>query len=229
MVKINISFQIILIFFFQFSFSQQKPQKGFVYLDEIIPNIVFDLRYGSEDNFTGEIVKGYENARPISTIEMGKALRKVQFYLESRGLGLKIFDAYRPQKAVNYFFEWSKVKTDTTMKSIYYPKEKKENLFKNGYISKLSGHSRGSSVDLTIIYLVSEKVGKEIDMGSGWDYFGEKSSISTTKINLIQRKNRLILKNLMQMFGFIPYEKEWWHFTLKDEPFQNKYFDFPVN
>jgi len=229
MVKINISFQIILIFFFQFSFSQQKLQKGFVYLDEIIPNIVFDLRYGSEDNFTGEIVKGYENARPISTIEMGKALRKVQFYLESRGLGLKIFDAYRPQKAVNYFFEWSKVKTDTTMKSKYYPKEKKENLFKNGYISKLSGHSRGSSVDLTIIYLLGEKAGKEIDMGSGWDYFGEKSSISTTKINMIQRKNRLILKNLMQMFGFIPYEKEWWHFTLKDEPFQNKYFDFPVN
>ena len=100
---------------------------------------------------------------------------------------------------------------------------------KNGYISKLSGHSRGSSVDLTIIYLLGEKTGKEIDMGSSWDYFGEKSSISTRKINMIQRKNRLILKNLMQMFGFIPYEKEWWHFTLKDEPFQDKYFDFPVN
>ena len=229
MVKINLPFKIITLFFLQFSFCQQELEKGFVYLDKFIPNIVFDLRYGGVDNFTGKVVKGYENARPISTIEMGKALRKVQFYLESRGLGLKIFDAYRPQKAVNYFFEWSKVKTDTTMKSKYYPKEKKENLFKNGYISKLSGHSRGSSVDLTIVYLLGEKAGKEIDMGSSWDYFGEKSSISTTKINLIQQKNRLILKNLMEMFGFIPYEKEWWHFTINEEPFPNKYFDFSTN
>ena len=229
MIKTRISFKIIFIFFIQFSFSQQGLQKGFEYLDESIPTIVFDLRYGSEDNFTGKVVKGYENVRPISTTEMAKALKEVQIYLELRGLGLKIFDTYRPQKAVDYFFEWSQVKTDTLMKSKYYPNEKKENLFKNGYISKLSGHSRGSSVDLTIIYLLGEKAGEEIDMGSSWDYFGEKSSISTTKINLIQQKNRLILKNLMQMFGFVPYEKEWWHFTLKDEPFHNKYFDFSTN
>ena len=229
MVKINISFKIILLLFVQFSFSQKGLEKGFEYLDEFIPNIVFDLRYGSEDNFTGKVVKGYENLRPVSTIEMAKALKEVQIYLELRGLGLKIFDAYRPQKAVDYFFEWSKVKTDTLMKSKYYPNEKKENLFKHGYISKLSGHSRGSSVDLTIIHLIGEKAGEEIDMGSSWDYFGEKSSISSTKINLIQRKNRIILKNLMQMFGFLPYEKEWWHFTIKKEPFPNKYFDFPTN
>ena len=229
MIKTSISFKIIFILFIQFSFSQQGLQKGFEYLDEFIPTIVFDLRYGSEDNFTGKVVKGYENVRPISTTEMAKALKEVQIYLELRGLGLKIFDTYRPQKAVDYFFEWSKVKTDTLMKSKYYPNEKKENLFKKGYISKLSGHSRGSSVDLTIIYLLGEKAGEEIDMGSSWDYFGEKSSISTTKINLIQQKNRLILKNLMEMFGFVPYEKEWWHFTLKDEPFQNKYFDFSTN
>ncbi len=229
MVKINISFKIILLLFIQFSFSQKGLEKGFEYLDEFIPNIVFDLRYGSEDNFTGKVVKGYENPRPVSTIEMAKALKEVQIYLELRGLGLKIFDAYRPQKAVDYFFEWSKVKTDTLMKSKYYPNEKKENLFKHGYISKLSGHSRGSSVDLTIIHLIGEKAGEEIDMGSSWDYFGEKSSISSTKINLIQRKNRIILKNLMQMFGFLPYEKEWWHFTIKKEPFPNKYFDFPTN
>ena len=229
MVKINISFKIILLLFVQFSFSQKGLEKGFEYLDEFIPNIVFDLRYGSEDNFTGKVVKGYENPRPVSTIEMAKALKEVQIYLELRGLGLKIFDAYRPQKAVDYFFEWSKVKTDTLMKSKYYPNEKKENLFKHGYISKLSGHSRGSSVDLTIINLIGEKAGEEIDMGSSWDYFGEKSSISSTKINLIQRKNRIILKNLMQMFGFLPYEKEWWHFTIKKEPFPNKYFDFPTN
>ena len=229
MVKINISFKIILLLFVQFSFSQKGLEKGFEYLDEFIPNIVFDLRYGSEDNFTGKVVKGYENPRPISTIEMAKALKEVQIYLELRGLGLKIFDAYRPQKAVDYFFEWSKVKTDTLMKSKYYPNEKKENLFKHGYISKLSGHSRGSSVDLTIIHLIGEKAGEEIDMGSSWDYFGEKSSISSTKINLIQRKNRIILKNLMQMFGFLPYEKEWWHFTINKEPFPNKYFDFPTN
>ena len=229
MVKINISFKIILLLFVQFSFSQKGLEKGFEYLDEFIPNIVFDLRYGSEDNFTGKVVKGYENPRPVSTIEMAKALKEVQIYLELRGLGLKIFDAYRPQKAVDYFFEWSKLKTDTLMKSKYYPNEKKENLFKHGYISKLSGHSRGSSVDLTIIHLIGEKAGEEIDMGSSWDYFGEKSSISSTKINLIQRKNRIILKNLMQMFGFLPYEKEWWHFTIKKEPFPNKYFDFPTN
>lgn len=229
MVKINISFKIILLLFVQFSFSQKGLEKGFEYLDEFIPNIVFDLRYGSEDNFTGKVVKGYENPRPVSTFEMAKALKEVQIYLELRGLGLKIFDAYRPQKAVDNFFEWSKVKTDTLMKSKYYPNEKKENLFKHGYISKLSGHSRGSSVDLTIIHLIGEKAGEEIDMGSSWDYFGEKSSISSTKINLIQRKNRIILKNLMQMFGFLPYEKEWWHFTIKKEPFPNKYFDFPTN
>tara|TARA_Y100001970_G_scaffold293422_1_gene440096 strand:- start:214 stop:594 length:381 start_codon:yes stop_codon:yes gene_type:complete len=92
-----------------------------------------------------------------------------------------------------------------------------------------NNQSGSSSVDLTIIHIVGENAGEEIDMGSSWDYFGEKSSISTTKINLIQQKNRLTLKNLMEMFGFIPYEKEWWHFTLKDEPFQNKYFDFSTN
>ena len=132
MIKANISFKIIFIFFIQFSFSQQGLQKGFEYLDEFIPTIVFDLRYGSEDNFTGKVVKGYENVRPISTTEMAKALKEVQIYLELRGLGLKIFDTYRPQKAVDYFFEWSKVKTDTLMKSKYYPNEKKENLFKKG-------------------------------------------------------------------------------------------------
>ncbi len=229
MVKINLPFKIITLFFLQFSFCQQELEKGFVYLDKFIPNIVFDLRYGGVDNFTGKVVKGYENASPIATIQMAEALKKAQIYLELRGLGLKIFDAYRPQKSVNSFIEWSEKKSDTLMKEKYYPKEKKENLFRKGYISKLSGHSRGSSVDLTIIHLFGEKSGEEIDMGSTWDYFGEKSSISTKNINPIQQKNRLILKTMMEMFGFIPYEKEWWHFTLKDEPFPNKYFDFLVN
>ena len=229
MVKINLPFKIITLFFLQFSFCQQELEKGFVYLDKFIPNIVFDLRYGGVDNFTGKVVKGYENASPIATIQMAEALKKAQIYLELRGLGLKIFDAYRPQNSVNSFIEWSEKKSDTLMKEKYYPKEKKENLFRKGYISKLSGHSRGSSVDLTIIHLFGEKSGEEIDMGSTWDYFGEKSSISTKNINPIQQKNRLILKTMMEMFGFIPYEKEWWHFTLKDEPFPNKYFEFLVN
>ena len=162
MVKINLPFKIITLFFLQFSFCQQELEKGFVYLDKFIPNIVFDLRYGGVDNFTGKVVKGYENASPIATIQMAEALKKAQIYLELRGLGLKIFDAYRPQKSVNSFIEWSEKKSDTLMKEKYYPKEKKENLFRKGYISKLSGHSRGSSVDLTIIHLFGEKSGEEI-------------------------------------------------------------------
>ncbi len=140
-------------------------------------------------------------------------------------MGLKLFDAYRPQQAVNHFVRWAKVLNDTLMKQSYYPDVPKSELFKRGYIASKSGHSRGSTVDLTLIDL---DTGNELDMGSPYDFFGVQSHPFYKKITDKQRKNRMLLRRVMLKNGFKPYENEWWHFTLRDEPFPNQYFDFPV-
>ena len=161
----------------------------------------------------------------IVTKKTAYALKKVQQILLKKGLSLKIFDAYRPQQSVDHFVRWGKVLNDTLMKKKYYPDVPKSKLFEQGYIALKSGHSRGSTVDLTIVQRTS---GKELDMGSIYDFFGEESHPSFKKINTHQQKNRLYLREIMLKNGFKPYEKEWWHFTLKKEPFPKTYFNFPV-
>ena len=204
--------------------SQNKPA-DFVYLLDLEPSIKIELRYFSNNNFIGQPIDGYHRSTIIVSQPTAIALQKVQNALEKKGLGLKIFDAYRPQRAVNHFVRWAKVLNDTLMKQSYYPDVPKSELFKRGYIASKSGHSRGSTVDLTLIDL---DTGNELDMGSPYDFFGVQSHPFYKKITDEQRKNRMLLRRVMLKNGFKPYENEWWHFTLRNEPFPNQYFDFPV-
>ena len=209
--------------------SGQTLPEGFVFLENEIPNLIVDLRYSKDDNFLGKKVEGYKSGqKAIGTLELAKALRRVQKKLKPQGLGLKIFDAYRPQRAVNNFITWSRVKNDTIKKSKYYPYLPKSKLFELGFIASKSGHSRGSTVDLTLVYLSRECRGKKLDMGGSWDFFGDLSNYGFQDLNKNQKRNRKKLRDVMTTSGFKPYEKEWWHFTLINEPYPNKYFDFTV-
>lgn len=198
---------------------------GFVDLQEIIPSLRLELRYYSDNNFTGRPVAGYLKPRGIATREAAAALKKVQDELLPFGLGIKVFDAYRPQRAVDSFVKWAENREDTLAKARYYPDVAKRDLFKEGYIADRSSHSRGSTVDLTIVELAS---GTELDMGSPFDFFGPISWPDSTLVSPSQRANRLLLRTLMVKHGFNPYAQEWWHFTLASEPYPAAYFDFPV-
>ena len=199
---------------------------GFIYLDQVSPTIVTQLRYFTSNNFVGRPVQGYVANRTIVTEPTAVALSNIQKELNAYGLGLLIFDAYRPQQAVNNFVVWAEDTADTKTKSQYYPNVDKRDLFKEGYIAEKSGHSRGSTVDLTIVQLGNSV--KQLDMGSSFDYFGPQSWPDYANISSQQKANRLLLRTIMMKYGFVPYEKEWWHFTLKDEPFPDTYFDFLV-
>jgi D-alanyl-D-alanine dipeptidase len=205
-------------------YAQNKLPDGFIRLSEIIPDIHVDLRYYSKDNFLGRPVEGYLSPVCILSLQAAKALSKVQLDLKKEGLKLKIFDAYRPQRAVDDFVQWAKSLNDTTMKKTYFPKVSKALLFEHGYIASRSGHTRGSTVDLTLI----DSTGKKLDMGTPWDFFSPKSWPSSQAVPEQAQRNRAFLRQIMQRHGFIPYEPEWWHFTLEYEPFPNTYFDFPI-
>jgi len=204
----------------------KEPLKNFVFIKDKIPNIELDMRYFGEDNFIGKPIDGYLTYNAILTKKATKALKKVQKELNSFGMGLKIFDAYRPQKAVDHFVRWGLDLEDRVMKNKYYPTVDKKNLFKEGYIAKKSSHSRGSTVDLTIIDLSSKE---ELDMGSYFDFFSKQSWVRYSKITAQQRANRMLLNGVMLRYGFKSYAQEWWHFTLRDEPFKNRYFDFNID
>ena len=199
--------------------------EGFVYLDDVIPTAKFDIRYFGENNFVGERINGYNAPFAIMTAEAAEALKRVQADLLEKGYNLLIFDAYRPQKAVDHFKAWSQDASDTKMKEQYYPDLDKSRLFELGYIALKSGHSRGSTVDLTLIDL---QTGEEMDMGASFDFFGEISHHGTDLISEEQAANRNILKEAMEKHGFAAYYKEWWHYTFKDEPYPSQYFDFDV-
>ena len=200
---------------------------GFVYLDTVIPDVVLDMRYHTNDNFVGKRIDGYRKPRCIITKEAAQALRAVQDDLKRFSLGLKIFDAYRPQRAVDHFVRWAADLQDTKMKSKYYPDVKKSELFEKGYIFGKSGHSRGSTVDLTIVNLDGEQP-IELDMGTGFDLFSTKSWPEDASMTPQQRANRMLLQLVMEKHGFKSYAKEWWHFTLQPEPYPDTYFDFQV-
>ena len=207
------------------SLSAQKIHKDFVFLSDIDETIQFELRYLGNNNFIGKAIDGYSRDCIVMTKKTAFALKKVQQILLKEGLSLKIFDAYRPQQAVDHFVRWAKQTNDTLMKKEYYPDVPKSELFTQGYIAGKSGHSRGSTVDLTIINSTS---GSELDMGSPYDFFGKKSHPFSKNIKKNQQENRLYLRRIMLANGFKPIESEWWHFTLKKEPFPTTYFNFPI-
>jgi len=206
---------------------QNEPQAkpNFVYIHDRVPDILLDVRYYSTDNFLGTPVDGYKKPVILITAEAGEALARVQQSLREQGLGLKIFDAYRPQKAVDHFVRWAADPDDTITKRKYYPNLPKSRLFELGYIAEKSGHTRGSTLDLTLVNLTD---GSELDMGSGWDLLGEISNHDSALVNEVATSNRERLRNIMIQNGFQPYSKEWWHYTLKNEPYPDQYFDFDV-
>ncbi len=201
------------------------PPKGFVYLHQLMPGILYELRYYGNHNFTGRPLPGYHRPVAILSLEAAKALRNAQITLERQGYQLKVFDAYRPQKAVNAFIKWAKATGDTLGKKEFYPQVDKRYLFQLGYIASKSGHSRGSTADLTII---DAKTGVEMDMGGYFDFFGDVSHQEYEKISPQQKQNRLILKSAMENAGFRAYSEEWWHFPLRHEPYPDTYFDFDI-
>ena len=199
--------------------------KDFVYAKEMIPTLRSDMRYYSSNNFIGKPVDGYIKPKCILTKKAAEALKNVQDELGRLGFGLLIYDAYRPQKAVDQFIKWAEDEADTIMKSQFYPNLNKSELFDKEFIAKKSGHTRGSTVDLTIVSLTT---GHILDMGSAYDLFDEKSATDYPNITRNQRAIRLLLKRRMEKHGFKSHPKEWWHYTLAKEPYPNKYFDFEI-
>ncbi len=216
--------KISFLFIFAVSLGAALP-KDFVFVRELIPDIAVDLRYAGSHNFLGCTVDGYQDSSLILTREAATALKGVQDECRAFGLGLKIYDAYRPQPAVDHFVRWARDLADTTMKREFYPDVDKKDLFSKGYIASHSGHSRGSTVDLTLIDL---KSGRDLDMGSPFDFFSLLSHPGCEKINAQARANRMLLQTLMVKHGFRSLDEEWWHFRLDPEPFPKTYFEFPV-
>ncbi|MCL4166501.1 UNVERIFIED_CONTAM: hypothetical protein GTU68_005878 [Idotea baltica] len=205
--------------------AQGAIPEGFVDAKNVIPNLRTDLRYYGSNNFIGEPIDGYDKPRCILTKEAAEALKNVQKDFEKLGFGLMVFDAYRPQRAVNQFMRWAKDSSDTRMKDKYYPNKTKSEIFEEEFIATKSGHSRGSTIDLTIVSL---KTGHILDVGGEYDMFDDKSSVNYKNITKNQRAIRLMLQRRMIKHGFKPYDKEWWHFTLNKEPYPDTYFDFSI-
>ena len=209
----------------EFAARAENCPNGFVTLAEAVPDAILEIRYYSTYNFVGERIDGYEQPCALLSKEAAKALKAASDDCVRRGYRLKIYDAYRPQRAVAHFVRWADDVDDTRMKAAFYPNLDKSVLFKQGYIAKRSGHSRGSTIDLTLFDM---KTGKEVDMGGTFDWFGDESHPDYKRITEKQFANRMLLRDIMISHGFKPIAEEWWHFTLKDEPYPDTYFDFPV-
>lgn len=200
-----------------------NDSSDFVLLSDAVPDAILEIRYYSTYNFVGKRIDGYKEPVALITKEAAVKLKEVSDELIEKGYRLKIYDAYRPQKAVSHFVEWAKDVNDVKMKKYFYPDLDKAVLFPQKYIMEYSGHTRGSTVDLTIFDMNTEK---EVDMGGTFDYFGEESHPDYKNITDEQYNNRMILRDAMIAHGFKPLETEWWHFTLADEPFKDTYFTF---
>ena len=199
--------------------------EGFVLVGEAIPDALLDIRYYTTYNFVGARIDGYEAPVAVLTREAADALKLVSDDMKAQGLRLVIYDAYRPQRAVDHFARWAEDITDTRMKAVFYPDVDKADLFEKGFIARRSGHSRGSTVDLT---LLDEATGKLLDMGGPFDFFGELSHPDYAGVTAQQHENRMLLQSALRKRGFKPLSTEWWHFTLVDEPYPKTFFDFPV-
>ncbi|PTM08509.1 MAG: peptidase M15 [Bacteroidetes bacterium] len=218
--------KFIFLALVQCSFLFAQLPKEFVYVEDVIPSIKVELRYFSNTNFLGKPVDSYKREVAILTVQAAEALKNVQDELKQRNLSIMIYDSYRPQTAVNHFIRWARDLNDTINKQGFYPEVKKQHLFQEGYISSQSGHSRGSTMDITLVDL---NTCEPLDMGSPWDFFGPESWVANNNLTVQQRANRMLLQTVMLKHGFRIYTKEWWHFTLINEPFPDTYFDFPVN
>jgi D-alanyl-D-alanine dipeptidase len=243
-------FQLVLIFLtfsinMQSTFAGQKIPEGFVKLSDIAPDIIQNKRYASAENFLGRKVPGYHQSSIYCTRQAALALNKVNAALKEKGYALVVYDAYRPQRAVNAFLAWSKSKDDQLGKALYYPSLPKQTLFALGYLIEKSGHSRGSTIDLTLIELGKslkpihaqtrklnndEKIpyldDNTVDMGSSFDLFHPVSHFNSSLITPEQQRHRRLLNKIMKTHGFVGVAEEWWHYTLINEPYPDTYFDF---
>ena len=216
--------------------SPEADSSQFVNLTDAVPDAILEIRYFGTYNFVGDRIDGYLEPTALITKRAADSLKAVSDDVIKQGYRLKIYDAYRPQRAVDNFVRWAADLRDTRMKAPFYPDLDKSVLFPQGYIAEKSGHTRGSTVDLTLFDMAT---GRELDMGGTFDWFGpeshpdfcgdpDKMEYSGGKITKEQFRNRMILRAAMLRHGFKPIDTEWWHFTLKDEPFPDTYFTFPV-
>ncbi|MBR5685219.1 MAG: M15 family metallopeptidase [Muribaculaceae bacterium] len=219
--------------------SPTDDSSQFVTITDVVPDAILEIRYYSTYNFVGARIDGYEEPVALMTRVAADSLRVVSDDLKRHGYALKIYDAYRPQRAVDHFMRWAQDPTDTLTKAYFYPYLSKEEVFEKEYVAKRSGHSRGSTIDLT---LVDMKTGKDLDMGGTFDWFGPEShpdygggnpetlefTPTDSAFTSEQFYNRMILRTAMLRHGFRPLDNEWWHFTLNNEPFPDTYFTFPV-
>lgn len=230
--------------------TESKAPADFVALHDVAPAILQDMRYSTPHNFIGTPINGYVEPLCIVTAPTAKALAKAEHYFLAQGYTLKVYDCYRPQRAVDQFVDWAQDLTDLKMKDEFYPQVDKANLFSDGYIAAKSGHSRGSTIDLTLVklpahstrpYVPGEKLepcyapqaqrfpDNSIDMGTGFDCFDTLAHTLDPRIVGVQHSNRLLLKNELESVGFVNLAEEWWHFTLAAEPYPDTYFNFPVS
>ena len=198
---------------------------GFVSIGEAVPDAILEIRYYATYNFIGDRIDGYEEPAALITREAAKALKEVSDDVIRQGYRLKVFDAYRPQKAVDHFMRWARDPADIRMKPYFYPDLEKKDLIPQGYIAEHSGHTRGSTIDLTLFDMNTEK---ETDMGGPFDFLGELSHPDYKGVTEKQFENRMLLQSAMVRHGFRPLDTEWWHFTLENEPWPDTYFTFPV-
>ena len=211
------------VFGTQAALAQERPA-AFVDASIVVPGLIVEMRYAGAHNFVGRPIDGYEAPRCLLSQAAAAALAEVARDLAPRGLHIKAFDCYRPTRAVANFVRWARDLKDTAGKAEFYPDVDKRTLFRDGYIASQSGHSRGSTIDMTL----ANDDGRELDMGTPFDFFSPKSWPADSTVTPKQHANRMLLATAMRRRGFRPYDREWWHFTLRGEPFPQTYFDFPV-
>jgi D-alanyl-D-alanine dipeptidase len=199
--------------------------RDFVFVDEVVPEIRWDAKYATWDNFTGRPVDGYGANRIVGTMALCAALQTAQEVAASRGFGLLVWDGYRPQRAVDCFVHWSMQVEDGRKKQRHYPNMNRLEMFEKGYVAAKSGHSRGSTVDLTLYHLTT---GELAPMGGDHDLMDPVSRHGAEGISAVEARNRQYLRSVMDDCGFTSYHREWWHYSLKDEPYPDTYFDFPI-
>jgi zinc D-Ala-D-Ala dipeptidase len=219
----SLLFAVIVVAVGAPALAQERPP-SFVDAAAVVPGLVEDMRYAGSHNFTGRLVDGYEAPRCLLTQDAAAALAAAARELAGKGLVIKVFDCYRPTQAVANFVRWARDIGDTLGKAEFYPDVDKRTLFRDGYIASRSGHSRGSTVDLTL----ARAEGAELDMGTPFDFFSPKSWTADPTIGAVQHQNRILLANTLRQHGFHGYDKEWWHFTLRNEPYPETYFEFPI-
>ncbi|MBV1948821.1 M15 family metallopeptidase [Streptomyces sp. BV129] len=229
---------------------EPRAPKDFVALSAVDPTIIQEMRYFTPHNFVGERIDGYQQPVCLLTRPAAEALHQAQRRLLRHGYSLKVYDCYRPQRAVDHFVRWAEDLDDETMKAEFYPEVDKTRLFADGYIAEKSGHSRGSTMDLTVVELPARPTrpyvpgqplvschapksrrfpDNSLDMGTGFDCFDPLAHTLDPRVQGVQRANRLLLKNTLEHLGFVNLAEEWWHYTYKPEPYPDTYFDFPVN